>query len=78
MENRNEIKDSKCRSFINKMAVIVFSDYRLIKGFYDSCVKDVKKLNCGQLSQPEDKVWFVYFQCLNDVFCICRNCWSEL
>lgn len=56
VEHRQKIKDPKCRTFINKMAAVVFSDYRLIKGFYDSCVDDVRKLNCGQLSQPEDKV----------------------
>ena len=37
------------------MAIIVFEDYRLIYGFYENCVEDVKKLDCGTLAQAQDE-----------------------
>lgn len=55
VEYRHDVEDNKCKAFLNKMAAIIFSDYRLIKGFYDSCVKDIKSLKCGQISRPDDE-----------------------
>ena len=65
VENRHDIEDTKCKAFLNKMASIIFSDYRLIKGFYDSCVKDIKRLKCGQISKPDDEENVRDFQCFN-------------
>ena len=56
IEHRTIVDDAKCRSFLTKMSVIVFEDYRLIKGFYDDCYEDVKKTSCGQLSRPSQEV----------------------
>ena len=53
VENRHEVHDQKCKSFLNRMAAIVFSDYRLIYGFYENCLSDIKELKCGQISRPE-------------------------
>ncbi|XP_057291039.1 Golgi apparatus protein 1-like isoform X2 [Hydractinia symbiolongicarpus] len=50
IEHRHNVQDQKCSSFLTRMSSIVFSDYRLIKGFYENCHKDVKTLNCGQLA----------------------------
>ena len=55
IENRHEITETKCKSFLQKMAIIVFEDYRLIYGFYENCVEDVKKLDCGTLAQAQDE-----------------------
>ena len=54
VENRHEVEDTKCKGFLNKMAAIIFSDYRLIKGFYDDCVEDIKHTKCGQITRPDD------------------------
>ena len=54
VENRHEVEDTKCKGFLNKMAAIIFSDYRLIKGFYDDCHKDITDLKCAQITRPDD------------------------
>lgn len=57
IEHRHNVQDQKCSSFLTRMSSIVFSDYRLIKGFYENCHKDVKTLSCGQLAATtEDDV----------------------
>ena len=58
VDHRELAKDSKCRSFLHKMAAIVYSDYRLIKGFYQKCHQDVKKHKCGKLSTKNENVRF--------------------
>lgn len=55
IENRHEITETKCKSFLQKMAAIVFEDYRLIYGFYDHCAEDVQKLECGTLAKAQDE-----------------------
>ena len=64
VEHREIAKDGKCRSFLHKMAAIVYSDYRLIKGFYQQCHQDVKKFNCGKLSTKNENVCFYQLQCI--------------
>ena len=54
LEHRQLVDDQKCKTFLTRMAAIVFEDYRLIKGFYDNCADDVKKTNCGSISKPTD------------------------
>eukprot|EP00794_Sanderia_malayensis_P018718 gene18718-20607_t len=54
VEHRDLVKNEKCQNFLTKMAAIVFSDYRLIKGFYQHCHNDVKKFQCGKLSSASD------------------------
>jgi len=54
VEHRNDIKDEKCHTFLTKMAVVIFNDYRLIHGFYEKCNVDVKLLKCGQLISGSD------------------------
>ena len=56
IEHRHTVNDQRCRSFLTKMSAIIFEDYRLIKGFYDNCVTEVKKTNCGQLSKASEDV----------------------
>ncbi|XP_066933880.1 Golgi apparatus protein 1-like isoform X5 [Clytia hemisphaerica] len=54
VENRHEVEDTKCKGFLNKMAAIIFSDYRLIKGFYDDCHKDITTMKCAIITRPDD------------------------
>ena len=55
VEHRENVKDEKCLGFLSKMAAIVFSDYRLIKGFYQHCSSDIKKFKCAKLSQTSSE-----------------------
>ena len=54
LEKRQTIESdssgSTCKRYLKSMAVVFFSDYHLIHGFVDKCADDVKKLNCGMLS----------------------------
>ena len=55
VEHRENVTDVKCLEFLSKMAAIVFSDYRLIKGFYKHCSLDIKKFKCAKLSQTSSE-----------------------
>ena len=56
VEHRDQVADQKCHGFLAKMSQIIFTDYRLIKGFYQECAADVKKASCGQISAKEEQV----------------------
>ena len=75
VEHRHEIKDQKCHTFLTKMAAVIFSDYRLISGFYEDCHQDVKKLKCGQLTGDHDEeVSTEYLMCSRMCAIICFVC----
>lgn len=55
VDHRGNISDYQCKQYITKMTGIVFSDYRLICGFTDSCRDDINTLHCGSINSG-DKV----------------------
>lgn len=42
-----------CKTYINSLGIIIFSDYRLIKNFKEACATEITKLNCGRLAEPK-------------------------
>ena len=55
LENRQKVTNPKCKHMLTKMQVIIFSNYRLIKGFFDDCHEDVLKFKCGRLETEDDE-----------------------
>jgi Golgi apparatus protein 1 len=51
--HKNDIQEAKCKTFIEKLSIIVFSDYRLIGEYYQACKDDVGHLNCGSADEDE-------------------------
>ncbi|CAB4009913.1 Golgi apparatus 1-like, partial [Paramuricea clavata] len=45
--NKDGIQNARCKHIVNKLAQIVFTDYRLLKNFYKDCTADVKKFQCS-------------------------------
>ncbi|XP_062582222.1 Golgi apparatus protein 1-like isoform X2 [Saccostrea cucullata] len=43
-----------CRTYLEKMARIVFSDYRLIYHFVDQCGKDITQFSCGRVAPLDE------------------------
>ena len=62
VENKNHIQNTRCKHVVSKLAQILFSDYRLLKGFYKVCTGDVKKFQCGRVDALEEGVsrWWCY------------------
>ncbi|KAL8590638.1 hypothetical protein ACOMHN_011074 [Nucella lapillus] len=54
IENFENITSQSCQKFLNKMAGIIFSDYRYIYHFAETCSSDVEKFQCGRLHPEED------------------------
>lgn len=54
--DRTDEPDLECKSFLNKMELIIFSDYRLIHKFTDYCEQDIEKLKCGRLDMNSEAV----------------------
>ncbi|XP_065064427.1 Golgi apparatus protein 1-like [Rhopilema esculentum] len=82
VEHRELAKDQKCRAFLHKMAAIVYSDYRLIKGFYNECHQDVVKYNCGKLStktESDPHTQAEVIECLEDnIINVSEKCQIEI
>ncbi|XP_048735451.2 Golgi apparatus protein 1-like isoform X2 [Ostrea edulis] len=43
-----------CRTYLEKMARIVFSDYRLIYHFVDQCTADIELFRCGRVAPIDE------------------------
>ena len=56
VENKDGIKNTRCKHVVNKLAQIMFSDYRLLKDFYQDCKEDVAKFECGMQDAMEKGV----------------------
>ncbi|RUS83099.1 hypothetical protein EGW08_009131 [Elysia chlorotica] len=70
IEHFDEITSAPCSTFINKMASIVFSDYRLMGFFMTDCKKDVLDFQCGRVNLGDEEDGTVHDQghtvsCLN-------------
>lgn len=53
VDHRGNISDYHCKQYVTKMTSIIFSDFRLICGFMDSCRNDINSLRCGSISTGE-------------------------
>jgi Golgi apparatus protein 1 len=49
IENRESIEDVACRSFIQRIEWVAFSDFRIITHFTTSCQDDITRTECGRL-----------------------------
>jgi len=54
IEHKENITKPGCRNFLTKMASIVFSDYRLITNFAESCQDDISRTGCGRAHPEKD------------------------
>lgn len=48
----------ECHTFLNKMASIIFEDYRLIYHFVDKCSDDIGRFQCGGIGGEDEEVCF--------------------
>jgi hypothetical protein len=53
IENFMNVTTPTCQSFLNKMATIIFSDYRFIYKFAETCKGDIENTQCGRLEKDE-------------------------
>lgn len=56
IENYENITSRSCQNFLNKMANIIFSDYRFIYRFAETCRGDIRQYECGRLHPEDDDV----------------------
>lgn len=49
LDNGNDAVTLECRKLLKKMEKLVFSDYRLVYKFTESCGEDIRKTECGRL-----------------------------
>nr|KAG5690596.1 hypothetical protein BaRGS_022600 [Batillaria attramentaria] len=54
IEHFEEIGSRSCQNFLNKMASIIFSDYRFIYRFAETCQEDIATHQCGRLDGDQD------------------------
>ena len=59
VEHITNVTDANCLAFLKRMRTVVFSDYRLIYKFVDSCRDDINELQCGRLQQETAEVMCV-------------------
>ena len=52
----NSVKNVKCREVLDRLELLVFTDYHFIYKFVVSCQADIKKLRCGRTDPDEQKV----------------------
>lgn len=46
---KDNIQGAECRTIIERLELVAFSDFRTIKVFAQKCKTDVEKFNCGRL-----------------------------
>lgn len=54
LDNKENVVTENCRTFLNNIAALVFSDYRLIYNFISDCQNDIKRFSCGRLEKDTD------------------------
>ena len=62
VEYIDNVTDANCLAFLKRMRTMVFSDYRLIYKFVDSCHTDIDQFRCGRLQQESGEVIFIGMQ----------------
>ncbi|XP_030831388.1 Golgi apparatus protein 1-like isoform X3 [Strongylocentrotus purpuratus] len=51
LDHVEDISIDQCTQYLNRMKQIIFSDYRLITGFYQSCNDDIDKFKCDVINE---------------------------
>ncbi|XP_062501664.1 Golgi apparatus protein 1-like isoform X2 [Corticium candelabrum] len=46
---RRDMKSVNCQNILLRIQMIVFSDFRLIRGFVEDCRSDIEKFNCAKV-----------------------------
>jgi len=59
VEYIGNVSDTNCLAFLKRMRTMVFSDYRLIYKFVDSCHADISQFECGRLQQESSEVIYI-------------------
>ena len=72
IEHKENITLASCRSFLNRIASLVFSDYRLMGNFLSRCQTDIDTTKCGRLS--EGKVITVALAFFPNISCTLLDC----
>ncbi|XP_041454489.1 Golgi apparatus protein 1-like isoform X2 [Lytechinus variegatus] len=59
LDHLEDIGNDQCTQYLNRMKQIIFSDYRLISGFFDTCKGDIEHFKCGVVNEdgtpPQNK-----------------------
>lgn len=55
LDNRDVIKDPICKGQLARIETVVFSDFRLIPKFVQTCSEDIEKSKCGRLTTKNSK-----------------------
>ncbi|XP_059141674.1 Golgi apparatus protein 1-like [Physella acuta] len=53
IEHYEQINFPTCKTFLNKMAAIIFSDYRFMDFFIHDCQNDIQVTKCGRLNEGQ-------------------------
>lgn len=56
VDHRTNITEYQCHQYITKMTAIIYSDYRLICGFLETCKADINRLQCGSIRATDKDV----------------------
>ena len=54
INNKENVTEPACRSFLTNVAALVFSDYRLIYNFISDCEADITRYSCGRIEKIDD------------------------
>lgn len=49
IDNRERIDSVACRTFVQRMEWVAFSDFRIITRFTNTCQEDITQTGCGHL-----------------------------
>ncbi|XP_012286119.1 Golgi apparatus protein 1 [Orussus abietinus] len=55
IDKKEEIKDPRCHDYIQRLAWVAFSDYRIITYFVTDCFNDIDKFQCGRIQPAKYK-----------------------
>jgi golgi apparatus protein 1 len=51
IDNKDDVQEEMCKTFLTNVAALVFSDYHLINNFVQDCDSDIKRLECGRIEK---------------------------
>ena len=51
IDNKDDVQEEMCKTFLTNVAALVFSDYHLINNFVQDCEADIQKYECGRLEK---------------------------
>ena len=56
MDNKENVTNESCKTFLTNIAALVFSDFRLVYNFINDCQNDINKYDCGRLEKANDNL----------------------